>query len=95
MKKPYYECHITMLGSSWHVKPAVEKIGWAFSCIDSDIDLGAGIKCYATKQFNADKFTKEQVVKFVEEAADALQAASNFKIMRRKVELVVYDVRTK
>jgi hypothetical protein len=97
----YYECHITIVPdtSSWpvefneRVKKAVERTGWVYSMIENDIILGHGSKHYATQHFNRD-FTVPEVVQLLDITADMLQALG-FKIIRRKVELVLHDVRSK
>jgi len=92
--KEYYECHVTMVGRSDLIRLVVERSGWLFSAIDGDPDLGPGVKCYATKQFNA-KNPKEDVVKAVESIAVYLGSYDCCDVVRSKVELVVYDSRSK
>lgn len=87
----YYECHITCLGSVDEVAPAVEQIGWTFSAIDGDPELGPGVKCYATRQFN-ERLGLDGAVMEVSEAARKLRAM-RVTITREKVEHVVYDRR--
>lgn len=95
--KRYYECHITIhlpVGDSFtrtYVAREVHNIGWTFSAIDGDPDLGSGVKAYATKHFNARR-TCEGVVKDLEESAAKL-ASWGCMILRKKVEFVMYDVR--
>lgn len=94
MTKTYYEAHITLgpTAAYGHIKNAVEKINWKFSKIDGDPVMGAGVKCYATRHFNA-KWPAADVVSWLHEAADKLDKM-NIEVMRRKVELVIYDDRS-
>lgn len=87
----YYESHITMLGTPETLKPLVEEIKWKFSAIDGDPVLGEGIKCYATMHHSA-KHTIEDVISYVKAASQALRQ-KNIKILRSKVELVLYDTK--
>ncbi len=89
--KNYYEAHITMEGDPQKLRPVVESVGWKFSCIEGDINLGDGVKCYATRQFNA-RVGDERIVQILNGTADGL--ASVAKVLRRKVELVIYDDRS-
>lgn len=90
--KQYYEAHVTMEGDPKLIRPLVEALSWKFSCIDGDINLGDGVKCYATRQFNATKNSPEGMVAILNAVADTL--ATNVKVLRRKVELVIYDDRS-
>lgn len=93
--KPYYECHITMDHSAGDVIAIAEKVkavGWTFSCINGDPDLGPGVKCYATKQFNCLRYDIHDVIDWLELAAEAL-SEQRCNIIRKKVEKVLYDVR--
>lgn len=76
------------------LKEAVEELRWKFSKIDGDPNLGEGVKCYATKQFNIRR-TKDGVIKAVDMVAAQLH--NNLyvsKVLRSKVELVIYDNRS-
>lgn len=88
----YFECHVTLQGDKDHIKPIVESTGWTFSAIDGDPNMGDGVKCYATTQLNATKFDCQQAVNAVEQCANVLHAAG-MTILRKKVELVVFDSR--
>lgn len=95
--KQYYECHVTFLangnGGLLQAQKVVQVMGWTFSKIDGDILYGGGIKCYATHHFN--KRVKLPVVQLcVEEVGDVL-ADGGFKVLREKIELVIYDKRYK
>lgn len=99
--KEYYECHITMDASrpAWPeglgrmgLTRMVEDMGWSFSAINGDPDLGPGLKCYATRQFNT-KHPKEDVIKWLDEAAKVLYN-NKITVLRRKVELVIHDDRS-
>lgn len=92
--KQYYECHITMMGDPTTIAKATDVMGWKFSKIDGDPDLGAGIKCYATHQFNG-KYTKEFILDVLNETAAEIENFSMCQILRKKIELVIYDERIK
>ena len=91
--KQYYEAHVTMVGVPTKLRPIVEKIGWKFSAIDGDIDLGEGLKCYATRQMNK-RLGEEAVIAMLNSAAGDLEK-DGAHILRRKVELVIFDNRPK
>lgn len=88
----YFELHITMEGEKEKVKHFVEGIGWKFSCIDGDPNLGDGVRCFATKQYNRG-WSEELILATLYQAARLL-AAEGITITRRKVELVIYDDRS-
>lgn len=94
--KTYYECHITMAPSKGHVRDAVryivEALGWKFSSIEGDIVLGDGIKWYATKHFNSRKLGNDEVITQLHLTANYLK--HTIEVVRRKVELVIYDDRS-
>jgi hypothetical protein len=81
-----------MVGEPENIRPHVEKLKWRFSAIDGDILLGDGLKCYATRMFNSKLPTKEVL--------DALHSVtqeltdSGCNVVRRKVEMVIYDDRS-
>lgn len=89
----YYELHITCKGKPEEVKPLVEdKLGWRFSNIDGDPDLGEGVKCYATRQLNANKMMFNEVIAYLAAHADMLRE-EGVGVWREKIELVIYDNR--
>lgn len=92
MKQSYYEAHVTMLGDPAALRPLVEKIKWKFSCIDGDINLGDGVKCYATRQFNKRLGDHGATRELLAAALYLLRAGA--VVLRRKVETVIYDDRT-
>lgn len=92
MSKSYYECHITMIGDPAYIKPIVEHHKWKFSAIDGDPSLGDGIKCYATRHYNV-KVRCADVVAEVKKTAAVLEQ-DGIKVVRRKVEAVLYDDRS-
>lgn len=89
MTKPYYEVHITFMqekNSSIFVSDR-----WKFSMIDGDPILGKGVKCYLTRQYPRSKSTN--VIKNeIEEIASRLTKL-NCKVIRKKIELVIFDER--
>lgn len=88
----YYEAHVTMLGSPQHLEPLVTALRWKFSSIDGDPTLGTGIKCYATRHFKSSR-SQNDVLAELHGAADAL-GEQGIGVIRRKIELVVYDDRS-
>jgi molybdopterin-guanine dinucleotide biosynthesis protein len=97
MSKNYYECHVTVLcehdnSNTLVLKSVIEEQGWKFSQIEGDIALGAGIKCYATMHYNSRSTVDEVLVK-LHKCADAI-VAKGFSVIRRKIELVIYDDRS-
>lgn len=90
--KSYFECHITMLGNPSDIRPHVEEFKWKFSAIDGDPSLGDGIKCYATRHFNAKKDTKD-VLRELHLTADFL-VMRGINVIRRKLERIIFDDRS-
>lgn len=82
----YYECHVTYLDNA---TDTLNYPGWKPSRIDGDPILGDGVKSYFTKHYSArismDDMKNElaEVVKFL--------LTNNKKVLRSKIELVVYD----
>ena len=74
-----YELHITLL-------EPVELEGWKSSAIDGDPLLGDGVKYYLTTY----SVSEEQGHDKINQALDVLH---NKKVIRAKIEHIVYDVR--
>jgi len=94
--KEYYEVHITMDPEDKdriYCTKAVESHGWTFSAIAGDPDLGPGLKCYATKQFNK-KHSVIDLASQMNTVAKSLKDDYNMKVLRRKIEVVVHDDRS-
>lgn len=87
--KQYYECHITMVGKPEEIKPIVESLGWKFSCIDGDIVLGDGVKCYATMHYTIRK-SVEEVHHLLGMALLSINLLG-INTLRSKIEKVIYD----
>lgn len=88
----YFECHVTMTGDPATIRPLVEALKWKFSSIDGDIVLGDGVKCYATRLFNARIDSADVFEALNSAAACLLNAGCN--VIRRKMERVLYDDRS-
>lgn len=88
----YFECHITMLGDPSFIRPKVEALKWKFSVIDGDPVLGSGVKCYATR-LSKESLGADRVLEQLLHTAATL-AWEGCEILRRKVEMVIYDDKT-
>ena len=89
----YYEAHITLLSNNpAYVEVKVKSQNWKFSKIDGDPVLGDGIKCYATKHFPS-RNTPEVMIAELHRVATILNGP-NSEVIRRKIELVIYDDRS-
>tara|TARA_R110000822_G_scaffold8487_10_gene33329 strand:- start:50 stop:355 length:306 start_codon:yes stop_codon:yes gene_type:complete len=91
MSKNYYECHVTFMANSFDNPTSMGPtgMGWKFSQIDGDPVLGAGVKSYFTRQFR-ESLQLDSVKAEVDQVAEVL-IAEGYEVLRRKVELVVYD----
>lgn len=87
--KQYYECHVTFLSDG--IEAPSNPKGWKFSRIDGDPTLGDGVKSYLTRHYPA-RLGHGQVVQHLNQAARSL-SAQGYRVLRLKVELVVYDER--
>jgi hypothetical protein len=85
--KPYHELHITYLGEEFPGNP-----DWKPSTIDGDIILGEGPKRYLTHHAPGTA-PQSILINDMERVADDLRASGR-KVLRTKVELVLYDLRT-
>jgi hypothetical protein len=92
MSKTYYECHVTMLGDPKTLRAATQALGWTYSAIDNDANLGPGMKQYATRQLNS-KVGLEAAIKQVTDVANSLRML-NAEVLREKVEEVLFDTRS-
>lgn len=91
--KRYYEMHVTFTGQDREVfRDLVQRSKWRYSAIDGDANLGDGVKQYATRQMNARTSVGEATL-LVKDMASHL-ARHGAIILRRKVELVIYDDRS-
>ena len=94
MINKYYECHITIEAApedKEKIKSIVEQLKWKFSAIEGDIVLGNGVKYYATMHYNY-RLSETEVLSILHGTADTIETW--FKVVRRKVELVIYDDRS-
>jgi hypothetical protein len=65
-----------------------EELGWAFSCITGDAQLGNETFCYATGHFNDTRKAIEDTKIMTE-----VFIMMGFEVLRRKVEHIIYDER--
>lgn len=90
----YYECHITIEDVKRRtLKTVVEELGWKFSAIDGDPSLGDKVFCYGTAHKSA-TMNPAVVIFEMKQVADAIKR-QGFKVVRQKVELVMYDTKGK
>lgn len=87
----HYECHITVeitkdkaIRTAWEV--LADRCGWKTSCIDGDPLLGAKSHFYFTRHSKNFMYLFDQMNEFSE--------MINAKIIRKKIELIVYDTKT-
>lgn len=88
----YYELHITMDGDRDNARRATDAVGWKFSAIDGDIVLGAGTKMYATHHLNP-RLSPEDAKRQLIDVAHYIEHRG-VTVLRRKVELVIFDDRS-
>lgn len=93
----YFEAHITVSANDVGHPAQMRSIldnqpGWKFSMIDGDPVLGAGTKCYATKQFPSTRSPKS-ILTEIDDVADVLTRGS-LMVVRRKIEHVIFDDRS-
>jgi hypothetical protein len=91
----YYECHITMEPNAFkesHIQLVVEKLGWKFSKIDGDPALGTGTRYYATANFGK-QMGKRAVIAHMSQVAHHLDMGFGLKVVRAKVEVVIFDTK--
>jgi hypothetical protein len=88
--KEYYELHVTFEAPDNCVLP--EFRGWSHSAISGDIVLGAGRKQYLTQHAHREANVQD-LISGMEGIASALKTCG-LKVLRTKVERVIYDSRT-
>jgi hypothetical protein len=96
---PYFECHITVENKHGSIQDdeakmreileTHEKGQWKFSKLEDDIILGPGSKMYATTHYPTD-YGLRHVRSLMAITIKKLQE-SDLKVIRSKVETVVYD----
>lgn len=89
----YWELHITLGLHPVSAKPLIEALAWKFSCINGDPDLGGGPREYATHH-GSPNAPIEGIIHELNRVAGILKEAG-FNVIRRKVELVMYDTKGK
>jgi hypothetical protein len=88
----YYECHITVEdGCKDLMEKELLNTCWKFSQITDDLILGPGNKMYATAHFSLASGIKP-VRTELDTMAGILEAAG-LNVVRRKIELVLYDTK--
>lgn len=96
--KNYYECHITIeCKFPLQLKKAIENCGWKYSVIaplHDDPDLGEGARHYAIRHYSNTKAIKDVLMVMTNVEQALLQNCEDIKILRKKIELVIYDVKT-
>lgn len=80
-----YECHIT-LRPQVDLSALMHLLGWSYSCITDDPQLGPGSRCYATKYYASET----EAIHGTRGAAELFRVRG-FHVYRAKVECIVYD----
>lgn len=83
----YIEAHITFYSTT-----KIDVSGWTYSCIDGDPTLGKGVKSYLTRHFNKNTNIQD-IIKEMDQISYFLHRQHSLLVIRKKVELVVYDER--
>lgn len=86
-----YECHITIDLYPISAKELIEALGWKFSKIAGDPQLGDKTFEYATR--SASSQTQLVVVVNELERVSGILSKQGFPVVREKIELVVHDNR--
>lgn len=87
--KDLYECHITCSrDDAGKVQAVAKHVGWKFSQIDGDPVLGKEVFCYLTT--HDDQYVT--MYNRMEKAVACLQAVS-VHVVRKKIELTIYDTK--
>ncbi len=90
----YYELHITMekVTDIPALRLLLSSHMWHHSCIHGDADMGDRRLHYGTRAVNGDCMLEE--VKGILNGMASLLTTVGFRVVRRKIEMVVYDERT-
>lgn len=88
-----YECHITMelvpKSKRQDIKDLCASYGFWVSHIDNDLELGKGVKSYATAHGPNMKELKHTMMCL----SAHLRGSGGMKVLRNKIEKIIYDVR--
>lgn len=87
---PYYECHVTYLATREEFL-ATKVDNWKPSIIDGDPILGEGVKCYLTRHYPGAE--SMNILKTDMEFTARELLSRGLKVLRSKVELVVWDTK--
>ena len=90
----YYETHITMdkVPDALALRTTLTAFSWHYSCIDGDPTYGKKKLHYATGHYTGD-WKLEEVQDAIDRMAGML-LEKGYSVIRRKIEMVMYDVRT-
>lgn len=80
-----YECHITLRPQK-DLADLMRLLGWSYSQITDDPQLGPGSRCYATKYYA----TESEAIQGTQGASELFRVRG-FMVDRAKVECIVYD----
>lgn len=90
----YYEAHITMdvIPDLAALQIMLSSYAWHYSCIDGDEVMGKHKLHYATRSFDGGWALED--VKAAVNAMAGMLLEHRCRVIRRKVEMVVWDERT-
>lgn len=91
----YYETHITMdhVPDVLSLQVYLNSYGWYYSRIDGDPHLGPLVFHYATRHY-AGSWMPDDVKKNLQDMVELLKTR-NCSVIRSKIEMVIYDTKTK